>query len=125
MINLKQIFDEESYVGVEGGILEGFGKLFPDNTRMFIYPELNTAGEVREFSSLKVPEHLRFLYRHLLENDFLTGLETSNVELLNIYSRDLLKLLKSGHDEWTNSVPKIVSEQIIENGFFGIKQKRR
>ena len=26
---------------VEGGILEGFGKLFPDNTRLLVYPELD------------------------------------------------------------------------------------
>jgi hypothetical protein len=125
MINLKQIFDEDSYRGVEGGILEGFGKLFPDNTRMFIYPELNPEGEIREFSSLKVQEHLRFLYRHLLENDFLTGLETSDIDLFNIYSRDILKQLKSGRGDWENQVPKLVAEQIIEHGFFGFKKPRR
>ena len=125
MVNLKQIFDEDSYVGVAGGILEGFGKLFPDHTRMFIYPELNSVGEIREFSSLKVPEHLRFLYRHLLENDFLTGIDTSDKSLFNIYSRDVLKQLKSGRGNWEKDVPKLVSEQIIEHGFFGFKQKRK
>ncbi|MFT5277234.1 MAG: hypothetical protein ACI97K_001217 [Glaciecola sp.] len=125
MINLKQIFDEDSYRGVEGGILEGFGKLFPDNTRMFIYPELNSEGEIRDFSDLKVQVHLRFLYRHLLENDFLTGLENSDKSLFNIYSRDLLKALKSGPGEWEKSVPSLVAEQIKENGFFGFKKKRK
>ena len=38
MINIKDIFDEANYQGVEGGILEGFSKLFPDNTRLFVYP---------------------------------------------------------------------------------------
>ncbi|WP_371194183.1 TonB-dependent receptor [Glaciecola sp. SC05] len=124
MINLKQIFDEDSYRGVEGGILEGFGKLFPDNTRMFIYPEINADGELRDFTNLKVQEHLRFLYRHLLENDFLTGLETSDINLFNIYSRDVLKKLKSGQGDWESAVPKLVSEQIIEHGLFGFKKKR-
>ncbi|MFC3120046.1 TonB-dependent receptor [Agaribacter flavus] len=125
MVNLKQIFDENSYQGVEGGILEGFGKLFPDNTRMFIYPELNVEGELRDYNSFKAQEHLRFLYRHLLENDFLTGLDTSDTELFKIYSREVLKQLKSGRGEWENSVPKLVAEQIIEFGFFGFKKKRR
>jgi hypothetical protein len=124
MINLKQIFDEDSYRGVEGGMLEGFGKLFPDNTRMFIYPELNADGELREFSELKVQEHLRFLYRHLLENDFLTGLETSDINLFKIFSRDVLKQLKSGSDDWEHQVPALVAEQIKEHGFFGFKRKR-
>jgi hypothetical protein len=124
MINLKQIFDEESYVGVEGGILEGFGKLFPDNTRMFIYPEINAEGELREFTDVKVPEHLRFLYRHLLENDFLAGIDTSNVELFKIYSRDILKQLRSGKGGWEENVPKAVAEEIIKSGLFGFKKKR-
>lgn len=125
MINLKQIFDEDSYRGVEGGILEGFGKLFPDNTRMFIYPEINVDGELRDFSNLKVQEHLRFLYRHLLENDFLTGLETSDTSLFNIYSRDILKKLKSGRGDWEDSVPPLVAQQIIEHGLFGFKKQRK
>jgi hypothetical protein len=125
MINIKQIFDESSYVGVEGGILEGFGKLFPDNTRMFVYPELNADGELREFTDLKVQEHLRFLYRHLLENDFLTGLEAGDKELFSIYSRDILKQLKAGPGEWEKNVPKLVAEEILEHGFFGMKKKRR
>lgn len=125
VVNMRQIFDEDSYVGVEGGILEGFGKLFPDNTRMFIYPELKSDGEVRSFADLKVQDHLRFLYRHLLENDFLTGLENSDKSLFEIYSRDVLKALKSGPGEWENSVPSLVAEQIKENGFFGYRKKRR
>lgn len=124
MSNLKQIFDEDSYRGVEGGILEGFGKLFPDNTRMFIYPEVNAEGELRDFSNLKVQEHLRFLYRHLLENDFLTGLETSDKELFTIYSRDVLKSLRSGLTDWENSVPKLVAEIIIEHGLFDFKKRK-
>ena len=123
MANLKQIFDEDSYRGVEGGILEGFGKLFPDNTRMFIYPELDGENELREYKNHKVQEHLRFLYRHLLENDFLTGLETSDMKLFNIFSREILKQLKEGRGDWEKMVPNLVAEQIIEHGFFGFKKK--
>lgn len=125
MINLKQIFDEDSYRGVEGGILEGFGKLFADDTRMFIYPELNNEGELRDISTLKVTEHLRFLYRHLLENDFLQGLDTSDKALLEIYSRDVLKQLKAGGGKWEKAVPKLVAEHIVEHGFFGFKKPRK
>ncbi|GAB56690.1 hypothetical protein GPUN_2575 [Glaciecola punicea ACAM 611] len=124
MKNLKQIFDEDSYRGVPGGIMEGLGKLFEDDTRMFIYPEINLENEVRDFSNLKVAEHLRFLYRHLLENNFLTGLEASNLALFEIYSRDVLKSLKAGRGDWEEMVPKLVAEKIVEHGFFGFKKKR-
>ena len=124
MINIKQIFDEESYRGVEGGILEGFGKLFPDNTRLFVYPELDDSGELNDFTSVKVPDHLRFLYRHLLENDFIQGIDCSDHDLFKIFSRDVLKQLPKGRGEWENALPEGAVEEIMKNNFFGFKGSR-
>ncbi|MCF2949911.1 TonB-dependent receptor [Paraglaciecola aquimarina] len=121
MINVKQIFNEDSYRGVEGGILEGFGKLFPDNTRLFVYPELDEEGEISEFTNVKVQDHLRFLYRHLLENGFISGIECSDKELFHIYSREILKKLSKGRGDWEACLPEAVSETIIEKKFFGYK----
>ena len=121
MINVKQIFDESFYRGVEGGILEGFGKLFPDNTRLFIYPEMDDEGHISEFTDVKVPDHLRFLYRHLLENGFLHGIECSNPDLFNIYSREILKQLSGGQDGWQQNLPDGVADEIIKHKFFGYR----
>ena len=121
MINIKQIFDEDTYRGVEGGILEGFGKLFPDNTRLFIYPELDPDGNISEFTSVKVQDHLRFLYRHLLENGFLAGIESSDISLFKIYSREVLKQLKDGRGAWEKSLPEPVVAEIIKHKMFGYK----
>jgi hypothetical protein len=121
MVNIKQIFDEDTYRGVEGGILEGFGKLFPDNTRLFIYPELTADGQLSDFTAVKVQEHLRFLYRHLLENGFLAGIESSDVNLFKIYSREVLKQLKNGRGEWEKSLPEEIVQEIIEKRLFGFK----
>lgn len=121
MVNIKQIFDEDTYRGVEGGILEGFGKLFPDNTRLFIYPELTADGELSDFTAVKVQEHLRFLYRHLLENGFLAGIESSDVNLFKIYSREVLKQLKNGRGEWEKALPEEIVQEIIEKRLFGFK----
>lgn len=121
MINVREIFDEDSYIGVEGGILEGFGKLFPDNTKLFVYPELDEKGKLREFTDLKVPEHLRFLYRHLLEMKFVYGIDCSNTDLLKIKSREILKRLPEGRGDWEKDLPKEIAEQIIEKRLFGFR----
>ena len=121
IINVKQIFDEKSYKGVEGGILEGFGKLFPDHTRLFVYPELDQAGELNDYTTVKVQDQLRFLYRHLLENNFIFGIETSNKDLFKIYSREVLKQLPHGRGSWEQDVPEGTAEEIIENKFFGYR----
>ena len=119
--NIHQIFDEESYRGVEGGILEGFGKLFPDNTRLLVYPEIDRADEYVDFSSVQLPANLRFLYQHLLENHFIFGIEPSDRDLFKIFSRNILKQLPNGRGSWEKSLPPGVAEEIIENRFFGYR----
>ncbi|MDP5146483.1 TonB-dependent receptor [Shewanella sp. ULN5] len=121
MINIKQIFDVEFYRGLEGGILEGFGKLFPDNTRLFVYPELDDKGVLNDLSNVTVPSNLRYLYRHLVENDFIKGIETSNIELFSIYSREILKQLARGSDEWQQALPDSVVDEIIKHKLFGYR----
>lgn len=121
MINIKQIFDVEFYRGLEGGILEGFGKLFPDNTRLYVYPELDDKGELNDLSSVQVPNNLRYLYRHLLDNGFISGIENSNIELFNIYSREILKQIGRGPGEWQHALPDNVAEEIMTNKLFGYR----
>ena len=121
IINIRQIFDESSYVGVEGGILEGFGKLFPDHTRLLVYPEIDQAGELRDFNNINLPENLQYLYRHLLENNFIFGIESSDHELFNIFSRNVLKQLHDGRGAWEDCLPEGVAEEIISNRLFGYR----
>ncbi|MDH3221154.1 MAG: TonB-dependent receptor [Gammaproteobacteria bacterium] len=120
--NIRQIFDEDSYRGVEGGILEGFGKLFPDNTRLLVYPEIDKAGEYIDYSNIVLPENLQYLYRHLLENNFIFGIESSDAGLFKIFSREVLKQLPNGRGSWEQCLPDGVAGQIIENRFFGYRE---
>ncbi len=125
IINIKQIFDEESYKTVEGGILEGFGKLFPDNTRLFVYPELTEDGDLTDYTEVDVPHHLRYLYRHLLENNFIQGLECSDLNLLRIFSREVLQHMSNGQGDWVDSLPPGIADEIIRMKVFGYKETRR
>ncbi len=121
MVNVKEIFDEKRYVGVEGGMLEGFGKLFPDHTRLFVYPELKSTGELADFTTIEVEPHLHYLYKHLLENQFIFGINCSDPELLKIYSRDVLKKISSGQGAWEDSIPETAAALIAENRLFGFR----
>lgn len=122
IMNIRQIFDESSYRGVEGGILEGFGKLFPDHTRLLVYPEIDKSGEFRDYTNIDLPENLQYLYRHLLENNFIFGIDTSDQELFNIFSRNVLKQLQNGRGAWEECVPPGVAEEIIQNKLFGFRE---
>lgn len=122
MINIKQIFDEGMYDGVEGGLLEGFGKLFPDKTRLFVYPELNEDGDLCNFTNIMVPNHLRYLYRHLLENRFVFGIDCSDPELFEIYSREVLAKIERGDPAWEDCVPEDTAGRIKRNRLFGYRE---
>ena len=121
IVNIRQIFDESSYRGVEGGILEGFGKLFPDNTHLLVYPEIEPSGELCDYTSINVPDNLRYLYRHLLENNFIQGIECSDRSLFEIFSRNVLKQMANGRGAWEEQLPDGVAQQIIESRLFGYR----
>jgi hypothetical protein len=121
IINIREIFDENSYRGVEGGILEGFGKLFPDKTRLLVYPEIDQADELRNFTNIILPENLQFLYEYLVANKFIFGINSSDHQLLKIFSRNILKQLPNGRGDWEKSLPQGVSDEIIKNRFFGYR----
>jgi len=118
MVNMKEIFDEKKYVGVEGGILEGFGKLFPDNTRLFVYPELDDNEKLRDFTDIEVAANMRYLYQHLLDNRFISGITCSDPSLLTIYSREVLAQLPNGRGAWESALAEQTAQQIIEKRLF-------
>jgi|TARA_B110000971_G_scaffold112419_1_gene115239 hypothetical protein len=122
LINIREIFDESSYRGIEGGILEGFGKLFPDKTRLLVYPEIDHADELRDFTNVTLPENLQFLYEYLVANKFIFGIDSSDYDLFKIFSRNILKQLPNGRGEWEKSLPEGVAKEIINNRFFGYRE---
>jgi hypothetical protein len=61
------------------------------------------------------------LYKHLVDNGFINAIESSNPELLDIYSRDVLAQIQNGGADWKESVPAAVSEQIVNERFFGYR----
>ena len=41
---LRAVFDEQYYTSLPGGILEGLGRLFQGNVRLYVYPTRDRAG---------------------------------------------------------------------------------
>lgn len=121
MINIREIFNPQMYTGIEGGILEGFGKLFQDNTRLLVYPELNPSGELTKHTEVEIPSNLQCLYQHLLDNNFIFGIECSDSALLSIYSAEVHDQIKNGHGDWEAKLPPGIPEQIMDNRWFGFR----
>ncbi len=118
--NLDLIFQEEYYQGLEGGILEAFAKLFPDNTRLYIYPYKHPEKEeLVTVDNFRPSKNLQHLYNHLKENGYLIGLENADESLLGISPARLLADIKKGRGNWEEHVPKAIAEMIVERKLLG------
>lgn len=118
--SLIELFDEKYYTSLPGGILESFGRLFKNNLRLFAYPLLDSAtGELTTIENMKVDPELMKLYGYLAGRGSFVDLDNHKTEFLSIFSRDVLKKIAAGDDEWESMVPAEVADLIKKRCFFG------
>ena len=108
------LFDEKFYEGLEGGILEAFGKLFPDNTHVYVYPSRPRRGDALvTLDNVEVPANLRQLLAFLKDNEKLLAVEPDDDSHLHIDVNEVLAGLRRGPGNWVEDVPPAVAEKII------------
>ncbi|MBI2421535.1 MAG: TonB-dependent receptor [Candidatus Hydrogenedentes bacterium] len=117
--NIVDIFNEQYYEELEGGILEAFGKLFPGNTKLYVYPKLVENGPLATADNVVLPAHLRHLYAHLRENGFIVPLTGHDESVMAHFSRTILEDLKRGDGDWRLGVPEPVYQAIVAHRLFG------
>jgi len=118
VLDFDAMFDEQYYEGVEGGILEAMGKLFPDNTYVFVYPT-REAGELITLENVSVPERQKYLLKYLLANNKLIPVKDYVDENLHISARELAVRIPRGRGDWEACVPEEVAAQIRQRRLFG------
>ena len=120
--NLKELFDVKYYEGLDGGILESFGRLFKNDLKLYVYPFLDPAYvELTTVANMDVPEHLVHLFKHLVESGYIESIETFHREYLGIFSRAILAKIRDHDHSWEHMVPPEVAACIMEKHFFGYK----
>ena len=119
LASLVDLFQEQYYSGLEGGILEAFGKLFTKDLRIYVYPLRDqSTGLLGTVESVEMPEDLRSLYRYLVERGRIKQLGNFDESVLHIFSRDVLRRIRDD-EEWESMVPSEVAEVIRRRRFFG------
>jgi len=121
--SLAELFNEEYYTKLEGGILEAFGKLFTKDLRLYVYPlrDHNT-GLLNTADNVKIPANLRSLFRYLVDRGRITQLGNFDESILHIFSRDVLRRIKENDTQWETMVPPEIAEMIKAREFFGYRQ---
>ena len=116
---LKRIFREDYYKDLPGGILESFGRLFKNDLRFYVCPMYdNTSAKLQGVTDLQVAPHLQHLYNHLLDNGFVRHLDLISEEHLEIYSHEVLDMIRCNNEEWRKQVPENVADVISDKCLF-------
>lgn len=123
--NLIDIFDEQYYRHLSGGILEAFGKLFFKDLKVYLYPMKNPeTGKYTNSENLKVHPRMKELYKFFKYNGKVVDIVDYNPEILNIFSRKVLSMIENGEKGWDDMLPKGVSEIIRDKKLFGYRENK-
>jgi len=117
---LREVFDEKYYTDLEGGILEGLGKLFQGRVKLLVYPTRESdAGDLTTSDTLAVKPELTYLYRHLVENGYIESIREFDPAGLRATRGVVLAAIQSGDPSWEKLVPPQVAAVIKQKGLFG------
>lgn len=119
VLDFDYLFNEEYYEGLEGGILEAMGKLFPDNTQIYVYPT-KAEGRLVSLDTIRVPDHLCYLFRHLVSNHRMIASDRYDERHLHISARAIAEEIPRGRGDWEQQLPETVTRQILERKLFGL-----
>ncbi|HEY6143516.1 MAG TPA: TonB-dependent receptor [Flavobacterium sp.] len=117
--NLVDIFDEKYYRHLSGGILEAFGKLFFRDMKVYLYPMIGENGEIISSDTLKVHPRMKELYKFFKFNGKVVDITNYNPSHLQVFSREVLKMIGSNKTGWETMLPPGVSEIIKKKLLFG------
>jgi hypothetical protein len=116
---LAQVFDEKYYRSLNGGILEAFGILFSRDLKIYLYPWFDEkTKELWTAKTTPIPPRIKPLYNYLTFNKRIIDIDCDK-DVLGIFSREALALIKSGNDGWESMVPDFVDRVIKEKCLFG------
>lgn len=103
---LVELFDDKYYTDLDGGILEGLGRLFKEKVTLHVYPHSDPVSKALVTTeSLEVAPHVRHLYAHLVENALIKPVRGFDEEHLDVLPSAVRARIQSGDRSWENMVP--------------------
>lgn len=117
---LQRLFDPQYYEDLDGGTLEGIGRLFCDQVRVLAYPaKAADADDVRTLGDIVFPDSLQHLFAYLCERKRIVSLDNAATEVLDIHSHDVLQMIRVNDAAWRRCVPEAVANKIATRRLFG------
>ncbi len=116
--SLQEIFDEKYYEHLTGGILEAMGRLFSKSLVIYAYP-FRGETSITTVSDIVVNDLFKNIFDYLKQARRVRDIEDFDPEILSIWSREVLRKIRTGETGWEDSLPTYVDKIIKEKGLFG------
>ena len=116
---LKEIFDEKYYEDLEGGLLEGVGRLYKRDIRLYVYPVRDFEnGRVVSLGSFHFPGTQEYLLKHLIENNLIVEIPVTDNQVYALSSFDVAEMIRTDDPRWKAYVDERLVKIIEERGYF-------
>jgi hypothetical protein len=122
-LNLIELFDEKYYRDLPGGILEAFGRLASSDLKVYVYPFKSKNDDFLTTENIQVHPRMKDLYKFFKYNGIMIDIKNSDKEILDIYSRKVLKMIEEDENGWEEMLPNGISELIKKYNLFGYESE--
>jgi hypothetical protein len=119
--HLERLFDPSHYQDLEGGLLEGLGKLLDSKTHLFVYPH-KTKDLCTTAQSFFPEKKLLPIYQYFREQKWISDLAGCDEIEEFIHSDQARRLIQTRTAGWEAMVPDRVAELIKKDGLFGFRK---
>lgn len=116
--SLQEIFDDKYYEHLTGGILEAMGRLFSKSLVIYAYP-FRGETSITTVSDIVVNDLFKNIFDYLKQARRVRDIEDFDPDILSIWSREVLRKIRTGETGWEESLPTYVDKIIKEKGLFG------
>jgi len=122
---LEDLINKNTNMTGEENMLVTFGRLFSKNITVYVYPAFNDDKTVL-YTSRNLPVHpmIKYLYQHLIEQNFIVDITEYNAQNLDIFPYEVLQDIQSDSNNWEDKLPKGLADIIREKGYFGYETKK-
>lgn len=120
---LLEIINQKYYENQDGRILVAFGELFTRNIKVYAYPALNDKAELITAKDLKIPEGIKFLYKHLIDSEQIVEIKGYDPNRLSIFPWEVLDCIQQNKAGWEDKVPARLVRLIKEKELFSVKRR--
>tara|TARA_B100001248_G_scaffold262695_1_gene261016 strand:- start:3396 stop:4772 length:1377 start_codon:yes stop_codon:yes gene_type:complete len=115
---LPKLFEDKHYEHLDGGLLEGMGKLLNGNTNLFIYPYSDDKGKQSNFASFKESTRASNITEYIEQKFLIEDLKCHNDLCRNIMSEEVLQMIRKQESTWQDLVPAEVAKVIEAKKLF-------